>query len=91
MEIQARESRQLIDQKESQLNVARQELRQLRRDHEQELSSFDLRYGGGNGPREAFLAARTNRLGHIDAEIDFLLRSLGIAEQIEMLMIRRPL
>ena len=85
MEIQARESRQLIDQKESQRNVARQELRQLRRDHEQELSSFDLRYGGGNGPREAFLAARTNRLGHIDAEIDFLLRSLGIAEQIEML------
>ena len=85
MEIQARESRQLIDQKESQLNVARQELRQLRRDHEQELSSFDLRYGGGNGPREAFLAARTNRLGHIDAEIDFLLRSLGIAEQIELL------
>ena len=85
MEIQARESRQLIGQKQSEVSVSRQDLRQLRKAHEQDLSNFELKYGGGNGPREAFLATRTNRLGHIEAEIDFLLRNLGVAERIEML------
>ena len=85
MEIQARESRQLIGQKQSEVTVGRQNLRQLRKTHEQDLSNFELKYGGGNGPREAFLATRTNRLGHIEAEIDFLLRNLGVAERIEML------
>lgn len=89
MEIQARESRQLVDQKEGQLLVAGQEARQLRRSHEQELSNFELKYGGGNGPREAFLAARTNRIGHIEAEVSFLLRNLEIAERIEALTKRK--
>ena len=85
MEIQARESRQLIAQKESEVNVGRNESRRLRREHEQNLVQYELKYGGGNGPREAFLAARMNRLGHIEAEIDFLMRSIELAEQIEAL------
>jgi len=82
LEIQTRESAQLTRQKEMELDASRSALRQLRRQHEKYLSQFDLKFGGGNGPREAFLATRINRLGHIDAEIDFLLQSLGIAEEI---------
>ena len=89
MEIQARESRQLVSQKENEIGVGRQELRRFRREHEQSLSSFELMYGGGNGPREAFLATRTSRVGHIEAEIDFLTKNLGIAEKIEMLTERK--
>ena len=89
MEIQARESRQLTSQKESEIGTVRQELRLMRREHERSLSSFELRYGGGNGPREAFLATRTNRLGHIEAEIEFLTKNLETAEQIEFLAQRR--
>ena len=88
MEMQARESRQLLDQKEGEIRSLRQKARQLRREHEQLLSGFELKYGGGNGPREAFLASRINRLGHIEAEIGYLLRSLDIAEKIENLSIR---
>lgn len=82
LEIQTRESGHLISQKETELNVNRKKLRGLRREHEKYLSSFDLKYLSGNGPREAFMAERINRLGHIEAETDFLLRSLETAEQI---------
>ena len=85
LEIQTRESGQLIDQKERELDKSRQDLRRMRREHEKSLSAFDLKYSSGNGPREAFLASRINRLGHIDAEIDFLLKSLKIAEVISNL------
>ena len=82
LEIQTRESDQLISQKENEQTAIRRELRGLRREHEKHLSSFDLKYSSGNGPREAFMAVRVNRLGHIEAEIDFLLRSLDVAETI---------
>ena len=85
LEIQTRESGQLIRQKETELNTTRQDLRRLRREHENDLSAFDLKYAGGNGPREAFLATKINRIGHIDAEIDFLLKSLDVAEEISKL------
>ena len=89
LEIQTRESGELIQQKEGELDTTRQQLRRLRREHEKNLSAFDLKYAGGNGPREAFLATRINRLGHIDAEIDFLLKSLAIAEENSKLMLEK--
>ena len=89
LEIQARESRQLIRQKEGERRSARQESRRIRREHEKALSAFDLRYAGGNGPREAFLATRTGRLGHIEAEIDYLLKSRGPVARIAELMAER--
>ena len=85
LEIQARESRQLLSQKESEIKLNKRELRMLSRKHQQDLTRFELKFGGGNGPREAFLAERANRLGHIDAEIIFLLRNVDIAEEIELL------
>ena len=82
LEIQTRESGQLISQKEGEVKADRAILRGLRREHEKFLSSFDLKYSSGNGPREAFMAERINRMGHIEAEIDFLMRSLETAERI---------
>ena len=85
LEIQKRESRQLTDRKLVELTNTRRELRQLRREHERGLSAFDLEYASRNGPRDAFLAARSSRIGHIDSEVDFLLRSLATAHDISKL------
>ena len=89
LEIQARESRQLIQQKQGERREAQKELRRLKREHENELSAFDLRYAGANGPREAFLAHRISRLGHIEAEIGFLQKSLDLAVRIAALLDER--
>ena len=91
LEIQTRESRQLVRDKEGDLRSVREKLRRDRREHEKALSAFDLKYGGGKGPREAFLAARTSRFGHIEAEIDFLLKSHGIAVRISELSAEKAL
>ena len=82
LEIQTRESGQLRYHKRADLDTIRKKLRWIRRKHEKDLSAFDLRYSSSIGPREAFLATKTNRLGHIDAEIDFLLKGLETAEEI---------
>ena len=72
LEIQTRESKQLVTQKDHELDSARRELRRARSAHERTLTEFDMKFAGPNGPREAFFAERTNRIGHIDAEIEFL-------------------
>ena len=82
LEIQTRESGQLLDHKRADLDTIRKKLRRMGRRHEKDLSTFDLRYSSSIGPREAFLASKTNRLGHIDAEVDFLLKGLETAEEI---------
>ena len=82
LEIQTRESRQLIKQKQSERREMLKQLSKLRRDHEKKLSAFNLRFAGSNGPRDAFLATRINRLGHIEAQIEVLLKSLDLAKQI---------
>ena len=91
LEIQMRESEQLVRQKKDDLFRTRQILRQLRRKHENDLSNFDLKYAGGNGPREAFLATKINRMGHIDASINFLHKSLDIAEEISKLNLEKAM
>ena len=84
LEIQMRESEHLVNQKEIQLKLDRTELRNVRREHKKHLSSYNLEYSSGNGPRDAFMAKRIKRLGHIEAEIDFLNNSLEFAEKIEV-------
>ena len=89
LEIQTRESGHLLDQKKTELDVSRRELNQLRRRHKKHLSMFDLKYSSDHGPREAFLAPKINRLGQIDTQIDFLLKSLEIAEEISEVATRK--
>jgi hypothetical protein len=85
LEIQTRESKQLLAQKESMFDSAKQDLRTRLAAHERAMTNFDMKYSGGNGPREAYLAEKTSRIGHISAEIDYLTRSLGIASEIDSL------
>ncbi len=85
LEIQTRESRQLATQKETSLNKTKQELRSRIATHEREMTNFDLKYAGANGPREAYLAKRIGRIGQIEAEIDYLTKGLGIANEIDTL------
>ena len=85
LEIQTRESSQLLEHKRSELVAVRKELRRRRQKHKSNLSTFNLKYSSSIGPREAFLAARTKRLGHIDAEVEFLLNSLETVEEIARL------
>lgn len=85
LEIQVRESKQLHRQKSSELDSLKREHRALKAAHQKALSNFDMKYSGSNGPREAYLAEKTSRIGHINAEIDFLTRSLGVASEIDTL------
>jgi hypothetical protein len=85
LEIQIRESKQLLEQKESEHLDAKNQLRLLRSVHEKSFSEFEMKYSGSNGPRESFLAERTSRIGHINAEIKFLTNNLSIAEEVDKL------
>ncbi len=89
LEIQSRESKQLGNQKGQEVEQAKRELRRAKRSHSQALTDFELKFAGANGPREAYLAERTNRIGHIEAEIGFLTRNLETAEEIEELTSRK--
>lgn len=85
LEIQMRETHQLIADKEFALSKNKQQLRQAKLAQEQALRDFSLRFSGKNGPREAFLAERASRLGHIDAATSHILARMETAEEIERL------
>lgn len=85
VELQLRESRQLLVSKKADLARDGQTLRESKRSHESELESYNLSYAGSNGPREAFLSQRLQRIGHIDAEINYLSKHLSLAEEIDLL------
>jgi hypothetical protein len=85
LEIQSRETNQLLDQKRVSLTNKQSEIRQKRSKHKRDLTQYQVKYAGPNGPREAFLASRTNRIGHIDAEEIYLLSNMKVAEEIATL------
>lgn len=84
IELQLRESNQLLLSKKTDLERDRKTLRESKRCHESELESYNLSYAGPNGPREAFLSLRLQRIGHIDAEISYLSKYLSLAEEIDL-------
>lgn len=89
LEIQTRESKQLVEEKSVSQNRSKAELRRLNKNYAQELSEFSINYDVSTSPREAFLAARNQRLGQIDREIEYFVRALEIAEQIQRLSARK--
>ena len=86
LEIQLRETKQLLSQKTSEISDAKKEYRSLSTTHQSTLSAFKSKYSGDKGPREAYLAERISRVGHINAEVIFLTRSLGIAGEVDSLI-----
>lgn len=85
LEIQLRETRQLLSQKNSEALDAKKEYRVLQNVHQSALSEYKSKYSGDKGPREAYLAQRTSRIGHINAEVVFLTRSLDVAGEVDSL------
>ena len=68
LDIQIRESRQLLEEKKrSSANIER-ELRRLRREYQEQLSEYTVRYEVSISPRDSFVAERYQRLGQIDRE-----------------------
>lgn len=85
LEIQTRETQQLLREKQSSLSNNKSELRKLKNNHRNALRDFSIKYSDRNEPRESYLAERTTRIGQIDSEIKFLLNQIELAEEIEKL------
>ncbi|KZX94245.1 MULTISPECIES: AAA family ATPase [unclassified Sulfitobacter] len=89
LDIQIRESRQLLSDKETGTSNAKKELRRLRSDYQEQLSEFTVRYEISNGPRESFVAERYQRLGQIDRELTQLSRLRERAGELEGISTRK--
>lgn len=85
LEIQTRETKQLMLAKLTDMDVLKQDIRTQRKKYGSAATDFEIRFSGSNGPREAYLAARTIRIGYIDSESLYLTRGLGIAGEIDKL------
>lgn len=85
LDIQIRESRQLLEEKKrSSANIER-DLRHLRREYQEQLSEYTVRYEMTTSPRDSFVAERYQRLGRIDRERTELARLRERALEIQAL------
>lgn len=89
LDIQLRETRQLLNLKQTQSVVSKNNLRIVRTAHESSLTEYELKYAGSSGPRDSYLAERSSRIGRIDSEITQLTNSLNTAEELELLEKRK--
>ncbi|MCA9129808.1 MAG: AAA family ATPase [Planctomycetales bacterium] len=85
LEIQMRESKQLVAEKDISLSKGAQRLRRLTRDYTQTLSEFSIQFDLSTSPREAFLASKNRRIGQIDQELRYLSGMMETAEEIQRL------
>lgn len=72
IEIQLRESKQLLYDKENQKAHIAVDFRKARRNHETLLSEFLINYDKSISPRESFLAEQNRRWGEIKREREYL-------------------
>ena len=89
LDIQIRESHQLLAHKESGTAHAKKELRRLRSDYQEQLSEFTVRNEISSGPRESFGAERYQRMGQIDRELSQLSRLRERAGELEEVSTRK--
>ena len=68
IDIQLRESRQLLEDKKGFAKHNARALRRLRSSFNERLTEYSVRYELSSSPRESFLAERYQRLGQIDRE-----------------------
>jgi hypothetical protein len=68
LDIQIRESRQLLDEKEIAVLQLGRQVRAMRRDYQEKLSEYTVKYDISTSPRESFVAVRYQRIGQIDRE-----------------------
>jgi hypothetical protein len=85
VDIQAREGKQLLLEKEGKKDRLQRELRELNREYEVMLGDFGSKYDISISPRESYLASKHNRLGQIGREREYLGRLRERALEIRKL------
>lgn len=85
LDIQIRESRQLLKEKEGDIKRLKGETRKWGSEYEGLFSSFAARFEVSISPRESFLAARHRRLGQIERDSEYLTRLRERALEIRFL------
>ena len=85
LEIQIRESEQLEEDKSKQQLQLERKMRTLRRDYQDMLSEYTVKYDMSTSPRDSFIAERYRRLGQIDSERIELARLRERALEIDLL------
>lgn len=83
IDIQIRESRQLLDEKTQRSKYLAKKLRRFRQMYSDILSEFYVRYDLSTSPRDSFVAERYQRLGQIDREFGELARLKERALEIQ--------
>tara|TARA_R110001606_G_scaffold12369_2_gene54062 strand:- start:30621 stop:32525 length:1905 start_codon:yes stop_codon:yes gene_type:complete len=89
VELQTRETNQLINQKEMELKDAKAKQRGEKSLYAKLLTDYSVRYDISSAPREAYLAEKNNRIGQIDQEISYLNDKLTLAEQMDALSLEK--
>lgn len=85
LDIQLRELRQLLEERQRTLSVTEKEIRARRRSYEEGLADYAICYDHSASPRDSFIAQRYQRLGQIDRERIELDRMRDRAIEIEAL------
>lgn len=89
VELQVRETTQLLKTKRLQADELQVTLRGLRREFSTLQTEFSARYDVSNSPRETFLAEKNKQLGSIDREIVYLDELRTMLERIDRLSAER--
>ncbi|KAA0910145.1 MULTISPECIES: AAA family ATPase [Rhodobacterales] len=85
IELQIKESRQLLAQELQGFSDAKRHYGKLQGNYEQLTAEFALKFEMSNSPREAFLAERYSAIGRIDKELEQLRRSIQRATELDEL------
>ncbi|WP_417834346.1 AAA family ATPase [Thalassospira xiamenensis] len=85
LSIQIRETVQLIDTKIERVKRQKIDLKSMRSTLHTSALDYSVAYGDAGGPREAFIAEKSNEIGGIREKIKYLSYNLNVAERISEL------
>jgi len=85
IDIQIRESTQLLEEKQKGIFQIEREIRETKKEYESSLSEYTVKYDVSTSPRESFVAERYQRLGQIDRELTYLDKVRERATEIQNL------
>lgn len=88
-ELQIRDNKTLLASKVAQSVEFRTRIREANGSYKSKLASFVAKFGGGNSPRDRYLAERNLRLGSIAGEIRRVENLLEVAAKIDDINYRR--
>lgn len=89
LSLQLRESRQLLDAKEAELQKSMQDLKSIRQSLRRQSAEFQSAFELAGSPREAKLATINNRIGQIGQQITYLGSIRELAERVANLISER--